>query len=203
MPETRSDWTRFAGRGRYPVSQAGWLLHPLRRWIAPPGRTADRLELSAGMKVLEAGCGPGWFSPELAARLPGGGLTLLDAQAGMLDLARARLRRAGAASFTAVQGLAEGLPFQDAVFDRILMVTVLGETPDPTAGMREAARVLKPGGWVCLVEAAGDPDRIRRDEADALAGAAGLAPVKAWKDLLTETFLYGRRAGPVSPPASA
>ncbi|MFM8375788.1 MAG: class I SAM-dependent methyltransferase [Phenylobacterium sp.] len=203
MAETGSDWSRLAGRGRYPVSQAHWLLNPLRRWIAPPGRTADRLDLAPGMKILEAGCGPGWFSPELAARLSGGGLTLLDAQAGMIDLARGRLRRAGAVSFNAVLGLVERLPFDDAAFDRVLMVTVLGEVPDPAAGMSEVARVLKPGGALCLVEAAGDPDRLSRAEADALASAAGLVPERAWKDLLTETLLYRRPPAGVSPPASA
>lgn len=155
------------------------------------------------MRVLETGCGPGWFSPGLAARLSGGDLVLLDAQAGMLDLARLRLHAAGAASFSAIQGLADQLPFADAVFDRILMATVLGEVPDPAAGMAEAARVLKPGGWLCLLEAAGDPDRIRRADADALARDAGLEPLRSWRDLLTETFLYRRPGAPLSPPASA
>lgn len=153
--------------------------------------------------MLEAGCGPGWFSPELAARLSGGGLTILDAQAGMLDLAGKRLRQAGMIAFSAVQALAEQLPFADGVFDRVLMVTVLGEVPDPAAGMAEAARVLRPGGKLCLVEAAGDPDRLRRIEADALAASAGLVPDRAWRDLLTETLLYRRPEAPVSPRASA
>lgn len=203
MPEPRSDWRRFAGRGMYPVSQARWLVNPLRRWIAPPGRTADRLALESGMRVLEAGCGPGWFSPELARRLAPGGLTLLDAQAGMLERAEARLREAGFRDFGAVRGWAERLPFDDDAFDRVLMVTVLGEVPDPAAAMSEAARVLKTGGVLCLVEAAGDPDRLSRAKADALASAAGLVPDRAWKDLLTETLLYRRPPAGVSPPASA
>ena len=203
MAKLSSDWARLAGRGMYPVSQARWLLHPFRRWISPPSRTADRLGLEAGMRVLEVGCGPGYFSPEIARRLGPGGLTLLDAQQGMLDLAAARLRKEGIRDVEAVLGLAQALPFGSGAFDRVLMITVLGEVPDPAAGMAEAARVLAPGGRLCLVEAAGDPDRLRRAEADALAAAAGLVPDRAWRDLLTETFLYRRPDGPVSPSASA
>lgn len=155
------------------------------------------------MKVLEVGCGPGYFSPELARRVGPGGLTLLDAQQGMLDLAAIRLREAGIQDVEAVLGRAEALPFASGTFDRVLMITVLGEVPDPSAGLAEAARILSPGGRICLVEAAGDPDRLRRAEADALAASAGLVPDRAWRDLVTETLLYRRPEDPISPSASA
>ena len=203
MTHSPSDWERLAGPGRYPVAHAGWLVHPLRRLILPPERLVRRLGLRPGMRVLEVGCGPGYFSPALARATGPAGLTLFDAQPGMLDLARARLRGAGFPGVAAVAGLAEALPFPDAAFDRLVMVTVLGEVPEPALGVQEAARVLKPGGRLCLVEAAGDPDRLRRPQLDALTAAAGLEPDQAWPGLLTETFLYRRPEGSLSPPASA
>lgn len=203
MKDLRSDWGRLAGRGMYPLAHAGWLVHPFRRLILTPERLVGRLGLRPGQQVLEAGCGPGYFSPALARAVGAGGLTLLDAQPGMLDLARARLRRSGVSRVAAVAGRAERLPFPETAFDCVVMVTVLGEVPEPALGVREAARVLKPGGRLCLVEAAGDPDRLRRPQLDAFAGVAGLEPLGAWPGVLTETFLYRRPERALSPSASA
>src|SRR5436305_4345406 len=85
MAERATSWQRLKGRGVYPVEYAAWLLNPLRYLIMPPGRIVRRLRLSPGDRVLEVGCGPGFFSPMIARRLSAGHLTLLDAQAPMLS----------------------------------------------------------------------------------------------------------------------
>src|SRR5262245_46498399 len=83
------------GKGVYPAEHAGWLLHPLRRFIMPPRRMVRRLELRPTDSILEIGPGPGWFSPDLARAVPQGRLTLFDVQPEMLDMAGQRLREAG------------------------------------------------------------------------------------------------------------
>ena len=65
------------------------------------------------------------------------------------------------------------MPFASETFDVVFMVTVLGEVPDRAAAVKEAARVLRPGGEFSVTEAAGDPDRVRKNELDASGGACG------------------------------
>src|SRR5579872_5076883 len=91
-------WQRLAGKGIYPVEYASWLLSPLRHLVTPPRRLAARLELSSTDHVLEVGCGPGFFSPVIARKIPAGRLILFDIQLPMLDLASARLRSHGIAN---------------------------------------------------------------------------------------------------------
>jgi len=199
MAERATPWRRLIGPGMYPVEYASWLVNPLRNLIAPPGRIADRLELAPTDRVLEVGCGPGFFSPTVARRLADGHLTLFDAQPPMLDMAAERLQRRGLSNFTSVAGSADALPFADASFDVVFMVTVLGEVPDRAAALTEAARVLRPRGRFSATEAAGDPDRVTPAELDALAAQAGLAPARRWSGLLIKTFNY-RKPSPASSP---
>jgi len=49
-----------------------------------------------------------------------------------------------------VQGIAEALPFKTRTFDLILIVTALAFFTDPAQGLRETARVLKPGGQLII-----------------------------------------------------
>lgn len=77
------------GRGKvFPAQRAASLLNPLRRLIQSPTRTVERMALAPTNKVLEIGCGPGYFSGAIAAAVPDGSLVLFDLQLAMLDLAR-------------------------------------------------------------------------------------------------------------------
>ena len=188
MGERATAWQRLKGPGLYPVEYASWLLNPLRYLIVPPGRIVGRLQLLPTDRVLEIGCGPGFFSPAVARRLAAGHLTLLDAQAPMLRMAARRLEERGLANVTRVLGLAESLPFANAVFDVVFMVTALGEVRDRATAVKEAARVLRPGGRFSSTEAAGDPDRVSRPELDELATVVGLAKAEGSSGLLVKTF---------------
>lgn len=192
MNERASPWQRLKGPGMYPVEYAAWLLNPSRCLIVPPGRIVDRLQLSPADRVLEVGCGPGFFSPAIARKLTAGHLTLLDAQAPMLTMAAQRLEKHGLTNYTSISGLAESLPFSDAAFDVVFMVAVLGEVPDRAIAIKEIARVLRPGGRLSSTEAVGDPDRVKRTEWDALATLTGLEKSESWSGLLVKTFNYSK-----------
>lgn len=110
-------------------------------------------------RVLEIGCGPGYFSAELCRAVPQGAVMLFDLQAQMLELARGRLTQRANARFT--QGDAAALPFRDACFDAVLLVFVLGEVPDRRQCLAEIARVLHVGGSATFVESWRDSDFIR------------------------------------------
>jgi len=104
-------------------------------------------DAAPGMKVLDLGTGIGAMATELRARFPGILLTGLDRSAAQLAVARARHPVADY-----VRGDAAHLPFEDASFDRVHASWLLEHVPDPAAVVREARRVLKPGGLACFVE---------------------------------------------------
>ena len=178
---TKGEPRRFAdrrfGTGRGAVFPAGasWRLHnPLRHLLHPPARLVRRLGPQLGEVVLELGCGPGWFSGQLARAIPTG-LVLADRQPAMLALARQR-----APSAPAVAADAMHLPLRDGSVDAVILATVLGEVPDPTAALREVARVLRPRGRLIVLESRTDPDWVPLARLRRLASAAGLGVERRW-----------------------
>ena len=129
----------------------------------------EALGASAGDRVLDVGCGPGFLSSELLADVGARGAVVgIDASATMLAAATRRCEGQGDASF--LEGDAVRLPVTDATFDRALCVQVLEFVPNVPAALAELHRVLRPGGrvlvwdidWSTLSWHSADPARMRR-----------------------------------------
>jgi SAM-dependent methyltransferase len=105
---------------------------------------AARLDVTAGLRVLETACGTGIVSARLARRLGGHG-TLVATDLNEPMLAHAQTRNPGAA-IEWRQADATALPFDDASFDAVVCQFGLMFYPDKAKGVREAWRVLRPGG---------------------------------------------------------
>jgi SAM-dependent methyltransferase len=99
--------------------------------------------IDAGWRVLDVGCGSGALTSELVKRLEASGVWAVDPQERLVAAVRARHPgvRAQVAS-------AEALPFEDRLFDAALAQLVVHFMGDPVAGLREMARVVRPGGVV-------------------------------------------------------
>lgn len=146
------------GRGVFP-HQMSWVLDlPGRGLIMSAKTVARRLPVQPDADLLEVGPGSGYYSVEAARRVPGGSMTLLDVQPEMLAKTEARLRSAGIENVRSAVASDDGMPFADASFDAIFLVTVLGEIADQEGFLAEAARVLRPGGTLAITEHHPDPD---------------------------------------------
>ena len=157
----------------FPHQVAFTLLIPLRALLLSPAELLRRLHPTADSRILEVGCGPGYFSPALARAVPQGELVLADIQPEMLAIARRRLEKRHITN-TSCQ-LCNG-----SSFGRIVLVTVLGEVRDRSAYLREFARLLTHDGLLSISEAAGDPDKLEQGELIALLTAHGFTPVRQY-----------------------
>lgn len=106
-----------------------------------------RLGVEAGHTVLEVGFGGGETLSRLAALATPGAVVGVDYSPTMVATARRRHRAAiGRGEMEIYEASVESLPLESDRFDRVLSVNCLPYWPDPVAGLRELARVLKPDG---------------------------------------------------------
>ena len=153
-----------------------------RFWVEAPhplitrARLRDVLAPQPGERMFEVGPGTGYYTLDVAEWIaPDGELDIFDVQQEMLEHTMRRARARGASNITATQGDARNLPYEDASFDAAYLITVLGEVPDQGAGLRELARVLKPGARLVIGELFGDPHWVRLGRLRERAEGVGLS----------------------------
>ncbi|MCW2513328.1 MAG: methylase involved in ubiquinone/menaquinone biosynthesis [Mycobacterium sp.] len=108
------------------------------------GRVAD------GQRLLDVGCGFGGTIQQINAGHSAMDLTGLNIDPRQLAAAEAQTQSANGNEIAWVEGDALQLPFDDNSFDRVLAVECIFHFPSREAFLVEAARVLKPGGYVAV-----------------------------------------------------
>jgi SAM-dependent methyltransferase len=113
---------------------------------------ADLAGVGTGQRVLDVGAGSGMLTAELVARLGPEAVSAVDPSESFVSAVRERhpgvdVHLCGA----------EEMPFADATFDAALAQLVISFMTDPVAGLREMARVTRPGGVIaaCMWDLAG------------------------------------------------
>lgn len=111
------------------------------------------LKLQPADRVLEIGFGPGWAIAQVAELATNGFVAGVDHSDTMMQVATKRNAAAVREGRVALQqGSVLALPYEGESFNQVLAVNSLHHWPDPLAGLREAWRVLKPGGSMLIVE---------------------------------------------------
>jgi SAM-dependent methyltransferase len=192
--------------GLHAVERSHWYIVGMREAAAA---LLDAHGFRSGARALDAGCGTGGTVEWMAARFPG-------SRPVGVDLAAEALRYVQGAA-PVVQASVARLPFRSDTFDLVLSFDVLQHLPraagDERGALHEAARVLRPGGFLLVRAAAvrwGDPEgsvsddyhRYRLADLTAEVRAAGLTVVRAtpanWLGSLVDD---ARRLLRRSPPA--
>jgi ubiquinone/menaquinone biosynthesis C-methylase UbiE len=110
-----------------------------------------RLNLVAGNKVLDVGCGIGGATIPIADVVgPAGLVAGIDISSAMVEVANQRAAKRPVLEFRVAD--ASSIPYADRFFDAARSERLFLYLPDRLAVIREMKRVVKPGGRVCLVD---------------------------------------------------
>lgn len=105
----------------------------------------DYLSIQPGDRVLDAGCGRGFYLNFMAELFPNVRVWGVELDLPLLPIARLHVPTA-----EVVNGNLYNLPFPDGSFDKIICSEVMEHVPDDSAAMHELSRVLAPGGTLAL-----------------------------------------------------
>jgi ubiquinone/menaquinone biosynthesis C-methylase UbiE len=146
--------------------------------LEPLGRMLVRsMAIGRAQPVLDLGCGVGALLPHLREAATDALVVGLDRTEAMVALAPA--------DFARVVGEAARLPFRDACLEAVAMAFMLFHLPEPSAGLDEVGRVLRPGGTLGVLTWGGENTSRAFLEWDAeleAYGAPSTGPKLAWHE---------------------
>lgn len=168
-----------------PAFVARLIDNPIRRKIQSPKLIAEWIGAKKGMSILEIGPGPGTFTFEVVKKVGKNGyVSTIDIQEPIVSELNKKIGKLRIENVSARQASAYKLPFSDESFDRVFMVTVLGEIPDKRKALSEIKRVLKNDGLLAIGEFLPDPDYPRKKTVIGWCKKSGFALSEEYGNLL-------------------
>jgi SAM-dependent methyltransferase len=146
-------WRSSLNERTFCSSEAAKLDDPHRLQWLPPAEILDRLFLRAGEDVADIGAGTGYFAIPMAARITPGKLYAVDLQPEMLDGLRVKLSAPDTpTNIRLLCGDASTTSLPGASVDLIFMANLWHELHDHSEVLREAERILRPGGRLAILD---------------------------------------------------
>lgn len=173
----------------YPADRAGILEMRMRRWIQDP-RKLLKPYIQQGMTVLDIGCGPGFFSIDMAHMVGKAGRVIAaDLQEGMLQKLRTKIQGTELAERITLHRCEAARIGVSEKVDFALAFYVVHEIPDQKAFFEELTSIVKPEGQALIVEPPFGVSRAAFEETIRKAGDAGFTPTGGPRIFLSKTAI--------------
>jgi len=170
-----------------PVERAGMLESYFRRLIHDP-RKILRPYIEPGMTAIDFGCGPGFFTIEMAQLVGKSGYVIAcDLQDGMLEKVKVKIDRARLQDVISLHKTREDQTGLNIMADFVLAFYIVHEIPNQGKVIKELCSLLNPDGKLLIVE---PPFHVSDDEFSAtinFAKSAGLIQIGSPKIFMSKT----------------
>ncbi len=172
-----------------PVERAGSLDNRIRRWIQNPKKIVGPY-IEQGMTILDVGCGPGFFSVDIA-RMVGcsGQVIAADLQEGMLQKVRDKIQGTELQERIILHKCDKDKIGVTKKVDFVLLVFMVHEVPDKRALFSEIGTILKPKGQVLIIEPPFHVSKKAFEDSLKIAREAGFTTFEGPKSILTKTAI--------------
>ena len=172
-----------------PVERAGRLDSRFRRWLQNP-RKILKPYIKEGMTVLDLGCGPGFFTMDIAQMVGNSGRVIAsDLQEGMLEKTRSKIHGTELEErITLHQSQKNTIGVSEKV-DFILAFYMVHEIPDQKAFFNEIETIVKLNGQVLVVEPTFHVSKKAFEETVKTAQSAGFTPIERPKVFFSKAVI--------------
>lgn len=172
-----------------PAEFAGSLDNFLRRLVHKPRKMLEPY-ISKGMSVLDLGCGPGYFTAELARLVDDNGIVIAaDLQKGMLEKVSARIMGTDIEKRVKIHICESARIGISGKVDFVLAFWMVHEVPDKRRMFEELKSLLNPGGRIWIIEPKIHVSGKAFNDMTGMAEQTGLEVIERPKVSLSRTIL--------------
>ncbi len=150
-------WNPLKGPRRVPQkfdpARCAVLERPERLALLPIETVITLIEVRAGERVLDIGCGPGVFTVPLARAVGGAGhVYAFDLQPEMVEACRRRVEALGLSNVTVARSEENAIPLPSESIDLVFACHLLHELENPPALLADIRRILRPESELVAIE---------------------------------------------------
>ncbi|MGB7511555.1 MAG: methyltransferase domain-containing protein [Pelodictyon phaeoclathratiforme] len=172
-----------------PVALSGSLDNRIRRWLQNPRKILAPY-LKEGMTVLDVGCGPGFFSLEMALMVGKSGRVIAaDMQEGMLQKVKEKVKGTELEKRILLHNCKENRIGVSEPVDFVLLFYMVHEVSNKEHFFNEIGTILKPDGRVLIVEPPFHVSKSAFEETVGKAGGAGFVVIERPKMFFSRAVL--------------